>query len=271
MKRTTATAVVRVYEDFLRQYPSMRSIESASEDELIDALSDVGLQRQRARSIKAMAKWVLDKYGGEIPADLADLMSTPGLGLYSASAIACFGFGARVPIVDSNVERIITRVFGDSFAGRPSFNSLQQLAQSLLPDSKYQLFNYGLLDLGRLVCRPVRPRCFDCPLNSICDFFSASITGKHPGQSRGDAQTIAYKLRNLRIQSGLSLNGLAMAARVSKLTVINIEAGRTKPMRATVSKLASALNVDPKELSEHPTSACPQPASATTSKTSGTT
>lgn len=254
LKRTTAAAAARVYSEFLERFPSFRAIEATPEEEMIDALSGVGLQRQRARALKTTAAWILEKHDGKTPSDLSTLTATPGLGAYNAAAIACFAFAERVPIVDSNVERILTRVFGGSFKDRPSATKLRDLAQDLLPDSDYQCFNYGLLDLGRLVCRPAHPKCVECPVNSICDFFAQRDANTKTGHRRSDARQASSKLRELRIQRGLSLTELAKTANVSKLTVINIEADRTRPKQSTISKLASALNVDPTELSNSPVS-----------------
>ena len=139
-------------------------------------------------------------------------------------------------------------MFGNSLPSRPSNVILNEVAQRLLPPCKHQEYNYGLLDLGRLVCRYADPKCGSCPLNSICDYWVESSLQK---SRRGIAESSSIpksKLRITRRNRGLSLQRLAELAGVSKLTVIRIESGKTSPRRATLERLAVALKVNPDEL-----------------------
>ncbi len=243
LKRTTATAAARVYEDFLLRFPSLQDIVSAPDDELVGTLSSVGLQQQRSRAMRRLASWLLSRHGGSIPSDLGGLLEVPGLGSYSAAAILTFGYGVPVAVLDANVERILVRVYGNALPPHPSRTLLAEVAQHLLPRDRHQEYNYGLLDLGRLVCRYVDPRCGECPLTSVCDFFT-----RYSGE--GTITELPSKLRAIRRDRGLSLKRLAEVARVSKLTVIRIESGRTSPRRETLEKLGRALRVRPEELSD---------------------
>ena len=248
LKRTTATAAARVYEDFLFRFPSLHDIVSAPDEELVEALSSVGLQRQRARSMKHLAAWLMSRHGGHIPSDLEDLLEVPGLGNYSATAILSFGYGVPAAVLDTNVERILIRVFGNTLPAYPSWALLRQVAKDLLPRDGHREYNYGLLDLGRLVCRYVDPKCGECPLASVCAFFVSSSGEEAHQLEEGSAPGPPSRLRNIRCDRGLSLKRLAEIANVSKLTVIRIEAGRTSPRRETLGKLAQALGVLPEEL-----------------------
>ena len=248
LKRTTATAAARVYEDFITRFPSVTDIASAEEEQVIEALSTLGLQRQRARAMKRLANWILTNEGGCIPNELERLLAVPGLGSYSASAILSFGHDTPVAILDANVERILARVFRGSLPPRPSWIRLNEVAQRLLPRDKHREYNFGLLDLGRLVCRYVDPKCGECPLNSACDFYSHSSNAtirEEPGRYSTEP---VNRLRAIRLDKGLSLQQLAESAGVSKLTIIRIEAGRSSPRRETLVKLASALGVNPNQL-----------------------
>ena len=247
LKRTTATAAARVYDDFLNRYPSLRDIASASDEELVEVLSSVGLQRQRARSIKLLARWLLARHGGSIPDDLKGLLEVPGLGDYSAAAILSFGYGVPAAIVDANVERVLLRAFGNTLPLRPSWTLLHEVAQFLLPKEAHREYNYGLLDLGRLICRYSDPKCGECPLVSVCDFVRSSGEGtRQPVEET--AVGLPGRLRAIRQGRRLSLQRLANAAKVSKPTVIRIETGRTTPRRKTLQKLACVLGVRPEEL-----------------------
>ena len=247
LKRTTATAAARVYENFLLRFPSLQDIASAPDEELVEALSSVGLQRQRTRSMKQLAAWLLSRHGGFIPSGLEDLLEVPGLGNYSATAILSFGYGVPAAVLDTNVERILIRAFGNSLPPHPSWTLLREVAQVLLPTAQHREYNYGLLDLGRLICRYSDPKCGECPLASVCDFVRSNGEGKH--QSVEDnAVGLPNRLRAIRQDQGISLRRLADAAKVSKLTVIRIETGRTTPRRETLDKLAQVLSVRPEEL-----------------------
>ncbi len=249
LKRTTATAAARVYKDFLVRFPSLQDVASAADEELVKELSSVGLQHQRARSMKRLAVWILSERDGEIPSDLEGLLNVPGLGEYSATAILSFGYGVPAAVLDTNVERILVRVFGNTLPPRPSSASLRELAQVLLPKEGHREYNYGLLDLGRQVCKYVDPRCGECPLASECDFYNVLSGTKSQHIREGTKTAYPSKLRAIRHDRGLSLKRLAEIANLSKLTVINIEAGRTSPRRRTLEKLAQALEVCPEEIS----------------------
>ena len=248
LKRTTARAAANVYQEFLDRFPTIESIATASVKSLAAVFSRVGLQQQRARAAKALALHLVEVHNGDIPNCLSSLLSVPGLGEYSARAIMSFGHNTPVAVLDTNVERILHRVFLESLPERPSREQMQELANCLLSHSKHRQYNFGLLDLGRQICRYVEPRCGNCPLASVCDFFNqAKATGirETPGRYHTG---IAEEVKTLRLDKGLSLQRLAEAAGVSKLTVIRIEAGRSSPRRETLAKLAQALNVSIEEL-----------------------
>ena len=183
-----------------------------------------------------------------MPYDLASLLEVPGVGDYSAAAILSFGHGTPIAILDVNVERIIMRVFGNSFPQRPSKTALNEVAQWLLPPDKHREYNYGLLDLGRLICRYADPKCDVCPLSSICDFWTKSSAGNVGCESKDPSDNTQSKLKIARQHSGLSLQRLAEIAGVSKLTIIRIESGKTSPRHRTLDMLAMALQVEPDEL-----------------------
>ena len=248
LKRTTATAAARVYEDFLHKFPSPQAINDADEEKLAQVLSKVGLQWQRAKAVKALAGHLTEVHGGEIPCDLHLLLGIPGLGEYSARAILSFGFGIPVAVVDANIERILGRAFQNVLPRRPSQHSLQVLAGSLLPNKSHRDYNLGLLDLGALICRYVDPLCGKCPLASICDYYTRN-KGRLIKEMPGRYETaIGVKLRKARQDKGFGLAKLARTSTVSKLTIIRIESGKTSPRPETIDKLAAALEMKPDQL-----------------------
>ena len=248
MKRTTATAASRVFDDFLTRFPCVQELALASEEDLVESLSGVGLQRQRASALKRLSSWLITICDGDVPSDLENLLKVPGLGAYSAAAILSFGYNTPIAILDANVERIITRVFGNELPPRPPKAVLNEVAQRLLPPDNHREYNYGLLDLGRLVCRYSEPKCNVCPLNTVCDYWTNTSPKKVECESKGVPDNLQSKLKTARRKSGLSLQRLAELAGVSKLTVIRIESGKTNPRYGTLEKLAMALSVEPDEL-----------------------
>ncbi len=236
LKRTTATAAARVYPTFIERYPDVRALSMADETELSAVLQPLGLSRQRAQVITELAT-VLHGRGGRIPKTVRALEGLPGLGAYAARAVMTFGFGIRTAVVDGNVERILRRVFGEAVAPDVTRKAVVELAGQLLPRSRHQAFNFALIDLGAEVCKPTKPRCHVCPLRKGCDY----------GMGRLPHQAVS-PLKQLRMGRGESLTALAAKAGVTRLTIINIEAGRTRPRPETLGKLSQALHMSLSEL-----------------------
>ena len=234
LKRTTATSAAKVYDQFLSAYPDLEAMASASEEELVDALGRVGLYRQRARAIANLSAHLIEEADGAVPDTLERLLTVPGIGAYSARAILSFGFDIREAVVDNNVARILKRVFKAVLPEKPSMEILQRVADELIPTRLHREANFGLLDLAALVCRRAVPRCSECPLNEMCDL-SGEQTTEYP--------SVYSALRELRLANGVSLVSLSQLSGVSKLTIINIEANRTRPRPATLEKLKAALEV----------------------------
>lgn len=169
LKRTTSTAAIRLYEDFLKFYPDIRSLYKASLSELESTIRPIGLYKQRSKHLKQLATYVEEDLNGLLPSDYQSLTKIPGIGEYTASAIVCFSYGKRKSIVDSNVERILSRVF--SVRGK----DIKTLAEILVDKYEPDVYNYGLLDLGFLICRYNHPKCLECPVNHLCDFFESEV------------------------------------------------------------------------------------------------
>ena len=169
LRRTTSKAASRVYEEFLKRWPDVRSLASADIRELEEFLKAIGYHKQRAKILKSMANFIVSEYGGRIPNDIKLLLRIPHVGFYIAGAILSLGYGTPAPMVDSNVQRILTRVFKRHLPEKPPLRLLLSLARELLPEDRHEIFNLALLDLGALICRYDRPRCEKCPLAPLCD------------------------------------------------------------------------------------------------------
>lgn len=169
LRRTTSKAALKVYEGFLQKWPDIISLSKANPTELEEFLKAVGYHKQRAAILIEMAKYIMENYGGRIPAHKEDLLRIPHVGFYTASAILSLGYGVRAAMVDSNVQRILKRYFQKYLPERLSTKLIQEIADFLVPEENHEIYNLALLDLGALICRYNKPRCDRCPLQSTCD------------------------------------------------------------------------------------------------------
>lgn len=173
LQKTNATSVLKVYESFLKKFPNMKSIYETKQAVLEEELKDLGLYKRRARDLKKIAEILRESE--VIPQTKEDLFQLPGIGNYMANAILCFGFGKKIPIVDANVGRIISRFFNFEVKSAPSRDKkLFSFLEELIPDNARE-FNYALLDFGALTCKAQKPKCEECPLNSKCSFFTQTL------------------------------------------------------------------------------------------------
>lgn len=172
LKRTTRKAVAREFPKFMAKFRDINAIYNASLSELNEALKHLGLYRQRASQLKELAKIVVERYGGRIPDTWDELLSLPGLGAYIAGAVLSFGYGKRAPVVDSNVIRLLSRLTGLHFKKAEDCLPLMWI---LVPSSNHEDFNYGMIDLGAIVCHYREPKCQICPLSDLCVFQAEKI------------------------------------------------------------------------------------------------
>ena len=184
LKRTTAQAAARVYGRFLDEFPDLDAIMGADLSELEKALVSVGLQKQRARGFKSMAQYLVEQCGGVVPSTLEGLREVPHVGEYAARAIMSFAHGKPAAVVDSNVVRVFERLFSQGLGTDPTVAQFQELADAVLPEHDHKRFNWGILDLGALVCRYDRPRCEICPFVSSCDTNQPNVEVKGNGGTR---------------------------------------------------------------------------------------
>jgi len=169
LKRTTATAAVRTFGSMLGHYPDIFSLALAKQSELIHRLKPIGLQNQRASALMEAASYIIQEFRGSVPCSLELLCAVPHIGPYTARAVLCVAYDLPLAAVDSNVVRILRRVFADHLSADRSAKTIQQVADVLLPPESHKQHNWALLDMGSLVCRPIRPRCAVCPVSSVCD------------------------------------------------------------------------------------------------------
>lgn len=168
-QQTQVDTVIPYYEDFLRRWPQLEDLAAASEDELREAWAGLGYYR-RASHLLACARKVVEKYDGQLPANEAALRELPGIGPYTAAAIASMAFGQPTAAIDGNLLRVLSRCFcipwqaGDA----ASMKEVKSLADSLLSPERAGDFNEAMMDLGATICTPRKPDCQSCPFCSTC-------------------------------------------------------------------------------------------------------
>lgn len=168
LQQTRAAVVVEYYERFLEKFPSLASLAQADEAEVLAAWSGLGYYR-RARALRESARAVLAEYEGKIPTTAAELNRLPGVGVYTAAAVASIAFGEAVAAVDGNVERVLTRYLGhEPVPGAARSGQLRQEATRLVDPKRSGDFNQAMMELGATVCLPKGPLCLACPVRSGC-------------------------------------------------------------------------------------------------------
>jgi A/G-specific adenine glycosylase len=180
LQQTRVAVVVERYEPFLRRFPSVQALAAARESSVLAEWSGLGYYR-RARNLHACAKVVARERAGDFPNTADGLQALPGIGKYTAAAIASIAFGEPVAVVDGNVERVLARLVGSATANGHSW----KLAQEILDTSHPGDFNQAMMELGATVCLPQQPQCATCPLRRFC-------------RTRGPGENSARKSRQFK-------------------------------------------------------------------------
>jgi A/G-specific adenine glycosylase len=170
LQQTTVATVRKRYDTFLRRFPDVSSLARASEEEILAAWSGLGYYA-RARNLRLAAQSIVRNHGGAIPRAPSVLKRLPGFGEYMAAAVASLAYGARLPAVEANVERVIARLFALSgVAGSPRLRrSVTSWLEELLPARRAGDLTAAFMDLGQTICTPRRPACPVCPVAPICE------------------------------------------------------------------------------------------------------
>lgn len=169
LHQTFARKVVPIYKEFIKRYPNINKLSRANIGYLEKLIYPLGLI-YRARTFKKLAQQLKSEHNSRLPKDLKELLSLPGVGNYTASAIMCFAYEQSIPIIDANVIRVYSRFFGikvklPSSAPNKAFS---EIAEKVLPKKNARLYNYGLLDFAALVCTHYNPKCDMCPVSRKC-------------------------------------------------------------------------------------------------------
>lgn len=170
LHRTRAEQVVPVYQQFIRQFPSVRHLAKARQARVTRILHPLGLF-WRNKLLKPLAIEIVTAHKGKVPSSKSQLEDLPGVSKYIAAAVSCFAFGNPEPLLDTNTVRILGRMFGLIVGDGSRRNSrFSELYMSLMKIDDARDFNYAMIDLGALICRPKDPDCEICPAYDFCSY-----------------------------------------------------------------------------------------------------
>ena len=164
LQQTRVSAVLEHYREFLTRFPTLENLASANLDAVLAVWSGLGYYR-RARNLHAAAQKVVVEFAGRIPLTAAELRHLPGIGRYTAAAIASIAYGEKCAVLDGNVERVLARLSGHAATSSDLWKSAEDLLSSERPGD----FNQAMMELGATVCLPAEPRCLVCPVHKWCE------------------------------------------------------------------------------------------------------
>ena len=194
LQQTQVATVVPYFRRFIERFKTPRDLAGADEKVVLKYWENLGYYR-RAKNLHSAAKVIVATHAGEVPADLADLLALPGVGRYTAGAVASLAFGVRAPILDGNVTRVLCRL--DKITADPRdpavVKRLWQRAEEILPDERVGDFNTALMELGATICTPRSPSCLVCPIRNWCGAQSAGLQDQIPPPKKAPATPLVER------------------------------------------------------------------------------
>src|SRR6266480_1919788 len=173
LQQTQVDRVLPKYQQFLETFPTLADLAAASTAQVISSWVPLGYN-MRAVRLQSIARQVIAEYGGCIPNTIEELLKLKGVGRYTAGAIACFAYKKQVATVDTNIYRVLHRIFMGLEHPEPKLNNHQMLvlAEQVLPGGKAYNWNQALMDLGATICTSSNPQCMRCPLQEACKTYT---------------------------------------------------------------------------------------------------
>ncbi len=179
LQQTTVKTVKPYYENFLSKWPTLKTLANAEREDVLKAWAGLGYYT-RARNLHHCAQIVVDDYNGHFPEDEDELLTLPGIGPYTAAAIAAIAFGKPATVVDGNVERVIARLFAVETPLPDAKAEIKSIAKSLTPTFRPGDYAQAMMDLGATICSPKRPSCLLCPLQMHCSAHANGLESTLP-------------------------------------------------------------------------------------------
>jgi A/G-specific adenine glycosylase len=188
LQQTQVATVIPYWRRFIARFPNVASLAAADERDVLRLWEGLGYYR-RARQLHAAARAIASQHGGRFPDDYAAVRALPGIGRYTAGAILSIGRDARLPILEANTIRLLSRL--TAYEGDPATAAGQRhlwtVAEAILPRGRCGTFNQALMELGSTVCTPRTPRCAECPLSALCEASQLNRVSQIPRPPRKKA------------------------------------------------------------------------------------
>ena len=191
LQQTTVKAVIPYFARFLARWPTVRDLAAAQLDDILQMWAGLGYY-SRARNLKACADAIVRDCGGEFPRQESELQKLPGIGPYTAAAIAAIAFGEKATPVDGNVERVVARLFAVRQPLPKSKSEIKRLAGTLTPSRRAGDFAQAMMDLGAEICTPRKPTCLMCPLQQDCAANARGLADALPVKSERAERPVRY-------------------------------------------------------------------------------
>jgi A/G-specific adenine glycosylase len=243
LQQTQVARVLTKYPEFLRRFPTVRSLAKASLRDVVMIWRGLG-HNSRAVRLHVLARTVHEVHDGVLPDNHQALSTLPGIGRYTANALLSFAFGRSVPVVDVNVRRVLSRILWkmESISSFQDEQSVWEAAESLLPAGRAYDWNQALMDLGATICTARTPRCDSCPVVSVCASWETMRRTVEPARKKGPS------LKGIpnRIYRGRIMELLRDSKRGMRVVDVGkrILAGYTKHNERWLSSLVDGLERD---------------------------
>ncbi len=199
LQQTTVKAVIPYFLKFVARWPTVKALAAAQRDEVLALWAGLGYYA-RARKLHECAVEIVDKHGGKIPRSEKDLMELPGIGPYTAAAIAAIAFNEPATPVDGNVERVTARLFAVRQPLPQAKAELKRLAATLTPDDRPGDFAQAMMDLGATICSPKSPSCLVCPLQGDCAAAAKGLEGVLPNKDAKAERPVRFGVAFLALR-----------------------------------------------------------------------
>lgn len=199
LQQTTVKAVIPYYERFLARWATVADLAAASLDDVLAEWAGLGYY-SRARNLFKCAQTLVAEYGGEFPRSEAELAELPGIGPYTAAAIAAIAFGARATPVDGNIERVVARLFAVTSPLPAAKREIRRLAATLTPVRRAGDLAQAMMDLGAAICTPRRPSCLMCPVQTDCHGYARGLAAELPRRAAKGQRPVRYGVAFLALR-----------------------------------------------------------------------
>ena len=190
LQQTQVTPLIPYFERWMKSFPTLQKLAQARESAVLKHWEGLGYY-SRARNLRKTAQIIQQKYSGKVPNSMTEILKLPGVGRYTAGAVLSIAFDLKVPVLDGNVKRVLSRLFllKENGSNRKSENVLWEIMQSLLPKMETGNFNQAFMELGATICLPKNPLCLLCPLKRTCQAQKCGKQNLYPPRKQAPVST----------------------------------------------------------------------------------